>query len=72
MEEDPSAPDGFRVRHGKDYFILIDNRWFGADLGGFWDYVLTRRGPKAIVCGRTVRDEQYWSVIKRAKVEGLG
>ncbi len=59
---------------GKDaYYWKPESGWHGCDVLGMWDYLFSYRGPKAILFGREMqRDEDFWSLRQRAKVEGLG
>lgn len=59
-----------KTRHGKDaYYWHRDLGWKGCDIPGLWDYLLMYVGPKAVLLGRTIRDEDFWEIVKRAKVE---
>lgn len=74
--EDATAPRGFRLLHGatghKEAFYWKHETWQPCDLAGAWDYLLMHIGPKAIIWGRTIRDEDFYSLKARAMREGLG
>ena len=72
-QEDPGASRGYRVIVGKDAFYWTpETGWRGCDEMGLWDYLMTFRGPKAVLFGRMARNEDYWATVRRAKNEGLG
>jgi hypothetical protein len=60
-----------KIQSGKDaYYWNPDlGGWNGCDLDGYWDYMKMYVGPKAVLFGRTIRDEDYWEIRKRAKIE---
>lgn len=61
------------VWHSRDaYYWHKEMGWTPCDDWGYRDYMLNYIGPKAVLFGRNVRDEQYWAIIKRAIAEGLG
>jgi hypothetical protein len=74
--EDPSSPRGFRLLHGaaghRDAFYWKAGDWYGCDMAGLWDHLLMYVGPKAILLGRTIRNEDFYSIKARAMREGLG
>lgn len=71
--EDSQAPTGFALWHGKDaYYWNPDFGWIGCDYAGMWDYLLMYRGPKALLFGRSLRDDAFWAIVERAGREGLG
>ncbi len=46
------------IQSGKTaYYWSPDNGWNGCDEAGLWDHLLMFKGPKAIVFGRTIRDD---------------
>lgn len=49
----------------KDAYWWEHERWFGGDRRGEWDY-LCRLGPRVVLYGRAIPDEQYNSVISAA------
>ncbi len=59
---------------GKDaYYWLPESGWHACDTLGMWDHLFMYRGPKAILFGREMqRDEDFYALCQRAKVEGLG
>jgi hypothetical protein len=63
---------GFLVAHSKDAFYWEGAGWNACDQMGLWDYLLEYRGPKAVLFGRSIRDAEFFAVIKRANREGLG
>ena len=40
--------------------------WNGCDEAGLWDYLLMYVGPKAVIFGRSIRDDKFWAIMKRA------
>jgi hypothetical protein len=63
----------FRPQYGLDHFCWhADSGWRGADWSGFMDYMMMIPGPKAVLFGRTIRDDKFWAIVKRALAEGLG
>lgn len=69
--EAPDERRGFILTKGKDSYYYRDGRWYGCDEGGFWDYMMIHIGPKAVVFGRTIRDDKYWKIIEKASKEGI-
>lgn len=63
---------GFSLIHGKDNYIWRDGQWHGTDTSGFWDYLYLSTGPKAVLFGRTLRNDDFWLVVERAGREGIG
>lgn len=64
---------GFDLWHFKEgYYWNPDFGWIGCDMAGMWDYLLMFKGPKAILFGRSLRDAEFWKIVERAGVEGLG
>lgn len=48
------------------YWWHSDKRfWFGGDVNGLWDY-LSDPGPKKVLFGRFVKNDEYQVVIKQA------
>ena len=73
VTEDPKARDGFRIKAMSAAFYWNGEQWRSCDELGMWDYLLEYEGPKAILFGRWMkRDEDFYAVKTRAKVEGLG
>ena len=74
VNENPASPQGFDVCTGSksDYYIWRDGQWWDCDEAGMWDYLLLLTGPKSILFGRTMRNEEYWAIVARAQKEGLG
>lgn len=67
------TPSGAPLRYGKDaYYWREDVGWQACDTPGLWDYLLMYVGPKAILIGRSIRDEDFWRILERAQREGLG
>lgn len=69
--EDTKANKGFRMTMSKDAYFLKDGRWWGCDVMGMYDYLMSYVGPKAVLFGRTIRDDLYWDIVSRATKEGL-
>jgi hypothetical protein len=63
---------GFRLVHKKDFYRWQRDEWYGMDEAGLWDYIMLSTGPKCIFVGRTIKNDEYWLVLRRAKAEGLG
>ena len=62
------GPDRFTGRYivsDKDAYWWENDRWFGGDRRGEWDY-LCRLGPRVVLYGRSVPDEHYNAVISAA------
>ena len=72
IAEEITKNPGFRLRSSRDSYYWMQDRWFACDTAGMWDYLLEHKGPKAIIFGRTLRDDDYWKIYHRAKKEGLG
>lgn len=71
--QDSSTPTGFNLRHGLDaYYWRDDVGWQGCDVPGLWDYLMMHRGPKVVLFGRSVRDDDFWKIVSRSSTEGLG
>jgi hypothetical protein len=49
------------VLSGSDYYWWDSARseWFGGDAAGFWQYMMFGRGPKAVLFGRYVSNEEF-------------
>ena len=58
------------VQSGKTaYYWNPDNGWNGCDTFGLWDHLMMFIGPKAVLFGRTIRDDKFWEIMKRALKE---
>lgn len=57
---------------GKSAYYWRDNDWWACDEAGMWDYLMMHIGPKAVVFGRTLRDDQFYDIKKRMMSEGVG
>ena len=69
----PRSKKPFKVQYGLDHhYWHKDNGWVMADWCGFMDYMMMQTGPKAVLFGRTLRDEDFWRIVARANTEGLG
>ena len=67
------AERGWRIVQGKDYYLWReDSGWYAADIGGLFDYLATHAGPQKVLLGRTIHDEVYQEISKRARKELLG
>lgn len=72
-QADPARVKGFGLLLGKDAYCWKDGYWFQCDVAGMWDYVMEHPGPLKVLFGRMmVRNEEYYKIVNRAKVEGLG
>ncbi len=69
--EDVGANNGFRLTKSKDAFFWKHDRWWGCDVLGLHDYLTMHIGPKAVLFGRTIRDDLYWEIVQRAIKEGI-
>lgn len=69
---------GFTLQHGgphaKDYYLWREDAdgWCLADMGGLWDYLLSRNGWKVVLSGETIRTEEYLRIVGVASSEGVG
>lgn len=71
--ERPNHPNGFGLNYEKEAFYWRpDIGWQACDKYGLADYEMLYRGPKVMLFGRSIRDETYFEILKRAKEEGLG
>jgi hypothetical protein len=69
--EDVASNKGHRLTLSKDAYYYKDGRWWGCDDMGMYDYLMSYVGPKAVLFGRTIRDEFYWKIVNRATKEGI-
>lgn len=66
-------PQGYTVSTSKDAYYWTEIKgWNACDIPGMYDYLMLHRGPKAILFGRTIRDEDWQAIVARAHEEGLG
>lgn len=73
LTESTAAVQGFTLACKHDRYYWNGTVWTPCDEAGMWDYLLMYRGPKALLFGRTtVRDEDFWATVTRARREGLG
>ena len=72
VNEESSSPTGFAVRTNGQVYVWRDERWFDCDQFGMWDYLMLSTGPKAVLFGRTMRNDEYWATVAKAQKEGLG
>lgn len=58
---------GRRIVAGKDYYVwdCKNCRWWTVDYPGMIDY-LTQTGPRRILIGRTVPNDEWYAAFKRA------
>lgn len=58
---------GWALEMGRDYYWYEEevDQWFNGDLFGLYDYLL-RPGRKKVLFGRTLGEEQYKKILKRA------
>lgn len=69
--EDTTKETGYKMVLAKNAYLYKEGRWWGCDEAGMYDYLMMFPGPKAILFGRTIRDELYWEIVQRATKEGL-
>jgi hypothetical protein len=52
----------------RDYYWwdVARSTWFGGDVAGFYQYLMFDKGPKAVLFGRFVTNEEFQSCVKRA------
>lgn len=73
VQSNPGVGRGFKVMNKHDaYYWKPDCGWCNCDMAGLWDYLLMYLGPKAVLFGRSVRDDMFWTIVERASNEGLG
>ena len=61
--------DGALQFSKENYYWNDDFGWQGCDIYGLHDYFYTYKGPKAMLFGRSIRDEDFWAIVKRATDE---
>ena len=62
-----------KVKDGKDAFYWDKEMgWMGCDTLGLWDYLMLYKGPKAVLFGRTLHDDIFDRIRRRALSEGVG
>jgi hypothetical protein len=63
-QAEPSV--GRQINAHRDFYWWRPEKgqWFGGDIFGLWDY-LVEPGPKKVIFGRSVKNEEYDAVIKR-------
>jgi hypothetical protein len=67
------GPRGWRKVQGKEVYLWMGPLgWRGADVGGMWDYFAWYREPQKVLMGRTIHDDTFNEISKRASAEGLG
>ncbi len=71
IQENITRSVGFDLFCGKDAYYWKDGRWFQCDIPGMWDYLFMYVGPKAVLFGRTIQDDDFWNMVTHAKNEGL-
>lgn len=52
-------------RFGENHYWWTGDRWEGGDYHGLIDY-LQQPGPRKVLWGRTIPDEQYSAILNRA------
>lgn len=57
---------GFLVLEGHDYYWYGRGEWFGGDRFGLFDY-LSRSGRKVVLFGRSIRRDEYESIVEDAR-----
>jgi hypothetical protein len=59
-----------KLQSGKDaYYWSEEMGWNGCDHLGMIDYLQSYLRPQKVIFGRTIRDEIYWGLRKRAGAE---
>lgn len=71
VAQEGDGPGGRILMHGRDFYIWREFGWTISDQAGFWDYLMLYHGPKAVLFGRTIRDEDFQETLKRAIREGI-
>ena len=67
------GPRGWRKVQGKDFYLWMGYLgWRGSDMSGVIDYFHHYKGPQKVLLGRTIHDEVYQAISRRASAEGLG
>lgn len=63
----PDLATGYRVLSQHDYYWWEHDagQWFGGDTFGLWDY-LAQPGWKKVLFGRSMTDEEYEALLRRA------
>lgn len=62
-----------KVRKGNEAYIWREEiGWVGVDNYGVMDYLFHFVGPKAVLFGRAILDDEYQSIERRAREEGIG
>lgn len=54
-----------RLAHSSDYYIFEQDRWFGVDASGFWQY-MGEPGLKCVKLGRMIGDLQFRAISSKA------
>jgi len=71
-QESTRSSKGFVLYHHKEgWYWKPDVGWWCCDESGMWDYLMNYRGPKAVLFGRNIRDDDFWKIVQRAEHEGL-
>lgn len=50
-----------------DYYIWKGDRWLGVDQFGMYDYLLHNTGPCIVLFGRTVPNDAFRLILKKAE-----
>lgn len=66
LQPDPDV--GHHVVTGFDYYWIRDGVWFGGDLFGLFDHLITP-GWKAVKFGRTTSNAEYRAIVARATAD---
>lgn len=72
VHEELKRATGFGVVTERKVYCYKDGRFWGADEIGMYDYLFHHPGPKAILFGRTIKDDNWNTAVQRAIKEGLG
>ena len=70
--ENPARSKGFGIVTKDDAYLYKNGRFWGCDSAGVWDHLYFYPGPKQILFGRTIDEDEYNAIATRAIKEGLG
>lgn len=63
----------FKIIHNKSAYFwdTKSETWFATDRLGFYDLLYNMPNPKTMIFGRTIADDQFRVILKRAIKEGI-